>query len=285
MEKRYPVAAGTFYPSDKDSLLKEIERCFLHPLGPGKKPGNPSESGVVRCIAYISPHAGYVYSGPIAAHVYYSLSCQKRPRAIVVVGPNHSGLGSPAAIMVRGVWVTPLGEVSVDTELAMAVARRSSYLDVDDKPFIYEHSIEVQLPFIQFIYRSNPPPIVPIAIALEGVEVVEDVCEALCQALPNDVVLIATTDWTHYEPYETARSKDLEALRIVETLDYLELLRYAERVNLTACGLPAVAVSMCFAKKRGVRRAKVLAYATSGDVTKRRDSVVGYAAVEFPLGD
>jgi len=282
MDVRYPAVAGVFYPSDKDSLIDEIRRCFLHPLGPGKEPEHVVDVGNPEVVAYISPHAGYKFSGPIAAHVYYSLSKQPIPSVIVLIGPNHSGLGAPAAIMVKGSWITPLGEVKVHTEVAMSIARNSSYLDVDTKPFVYEHSIEVQLPFIQYVYGSRVPPIVPIVMSLRSCEAIEDVCEALDGVLPRNAIIIATTDWTHYEPYDVARSKDLRALEIVAELDYRKLLEYADRVDLTACGLSAVAIAMCFSKRRGVSKAKILAYATSGDVIGDKTSVVGYAAVEFP---
>lgn len=280
--KRLPIAAGTFYPSDAELLIKEIEWCFKHPLGPGELPiANPDTlKGVV---GYVVPHAGYRYSGPIAAHAYLALSKRGTPRVVIVIGPNHSGIGSPVATMIEGSWVTPLGELEVDRAIAMRLLKSSSYLDADPKAFTYEHSIEVQLPFLQYVYRDRVPRIVPVAMGLQHIDVVKDLCEALYSVLidTEGLVILATSDWTHYEPYEIATSKDRKALEFVEALDYVGLMRYSEEVNLTACGLGAVAVLMCVARKASVERGRLLAYATSGDVTGDRSSVVGYAAVEM----
>ena len=281
---RYPIAAGSFYPSDRRELLHEIESCFLHSLGPRALPAkNNCQSMDPRVVGFVVPHAGYRYSGPIAAHAYFKLASYGAPLTAVIVGPNHSGLGSPVAIMTEGSWLTPLGPVEVDKELALKIARSSSYLDIDSRAFEYEHSIEVQLPFLQYIFEACTPRIVPIAIGLQHLEIVKDLCQSLASVLieVRNVVIISTSDWTHYEPYEVAYRKDRRALEFVEALDYEGLLRYYEEENLTACGIAPVAIAMCVAKELGCKKGKVLAYATSGDITGDRSAVVGYASVEF----
>ncbi len=282
--KRLPVVAGTFYPANPDELVSTIENCFLHPLGPGKLPKEVRRKSGIESLGFIVPHAGYRYSGPIAAHAYLRLAMQGPPRSIIIIGPNHSGYGSPVAVMAKGSWITPLGEVDVDQEIAFKLVRESTYLDVDEKAFLYEHSIEVQLPFIQYVYGEQTPRIVPIVVSIQHVDVINDLCNALTKLVSElrEVLIVATSDWTHYEPYYEAVRKDRKALEFVEDLDYVGLLEYADKVNLTACGLSAVSIALCVARKLGISRATILAYATSGDVTGMKDSVVGYAAVEIP---
>ncbi len=267
-------------------MIAEIERCFKHPLGPQVNPSelrNRCFTVDPRAIGFVTPHAGYRYSGAIAAHAYARLAASGAPRTVIIIGPNHSGLGSPVAVMDRGRWITPLGEVEIDSEVAMKLAKLSSFLDIDSRAFEFEHSIEVQLPFIQYLYEECLPRIVPIAVGLQHGEVVKDLCVAISEILDEyeGTVVIATSDWSHYEPYEVAVSKDRKALSYVEALDFEGLLKYYEESNLTACGIAAVAIAMCVARKRGCEKGKVLAYATSGDVTGDKTSVVGYAAIEF----
>ncbi|MBC7129952.1 AmmeMemoRadiSam system protein B, partial [Candidatus Bathyarchaeota archaeon] len=153
MKVRHPYVAGAFYEASPQLLRKQIEQCFLHKLGPKATP-QVADNGPRRIIGLISPHAGYMYSGPVAAHAYYSLAMDGRIDLAVILGPNHSGYGSALAIMREGVWRTPLGDVEVDREVADEIVKLSNIVDVDEVAHRYEHSIEVQIPFLQYIYDS-----------------------------------------------------------------------------------------------------------------------------------
>jgi len=276
--RRPSVVAGSFYPSNPEKLVELIRECFTHPLGPGKLPEDPFKSLDNSLLGVVVPHAGYVYSGPVAAHAYYELSKRRVPEAIVIVGPNHTGMGTALSTMIGGVWETPLGDVKVREDVAKFLVQECEYLDIDPSALLYEHSIEVQLPFIQFIYSRRPPPIVPIVMSLQSPEIARSLAKALIEALNRwDLVIVASSDWTHYEPYEEAHRKDSLALRCVEALDGDCLFNTVEKLGLTACGYGAVATLLYTARELRCR-AKILSYATSGDVTGMKHSVVGYAA-------
>ncbi len=284
MFRRPPYVAGTFYESDREKLISQIEWCFMHELGPGKLPSVPNERRK-QSLGFVVPHAGYMYSGPIAAHAYYDLASEGVPETVIVIGPNHTGIGTAVATMVEGVWETPLGEVPVDGELAKKLVKESSYLDIDVDALLYEHSIEVQLPFLQYIYDSKVK-FVPIAISLQLPEVAHDLASAIryaVEAIGRDVVLIATTDWTHYEPHEIAYEKDREAINRALSIDPEGFFKIVEEKRVSACGYGAVAVLLYLARSYGVKSAELLKYATSGDITGRRDSVVGYASIRVPI--
>ncbi|RLI07936.1 AmmeMemoRadiSam system protein B, partial [Candidatus Bathyarchaeota archaeon] len=164
---RRPWVAGAFYPADPDRLRQTIESCFTHRLGPGGLPGTASPER--RTVAVVCPHAGYMYSGPVAAHSYYHLAAEARPESVVVIGPNHTGMGSPIAMMRSGAWETPLGEVEIDEGLADAIFRASDIIDIDEWAHAREHSIEVQLPFLQYIYGPGLR-FVPICMGFQDLE-------------------------------------------------------------------------------------------------------------------
>ncbi len=279
MKKRYPAVAGYFYEADREQLIKRIEWSYQHPLGIGKLPvrGASRNRGI---RLFIAPHAGYIYSGPVASHTYYNISVAGNPGTFIIAGPNHSGVGSLVATVVDYVWETPLGGVEIDGELAKEIARRSGFLDIDDIPHENEHSIEVQIPFLQHIFGSSFK-IVPIAMAMQTIEVARDLANAIAkavEALGRDVIYIASTDWSHYEPHEPTVRKDLGALSYVEKLDPEGFYRYIVKENVTACGPGPTMIFIYLAKTWGYRRAKILKYATSGDVTGEKSWVVGYAS-------
>ncbi len=279
MKRRYPAVAGYFYEARKEDLIRRIEWCYLHPLGVGKLPVKGAQRDRSKRL-FIAPHAGYMYSGPVASHTYYHISEAGNPGVFIIAGPNHSGLGSLVATVVDYVWETPLGEVEIDSELAKAITRNSSYLDIDDIPHESEHSIEVQIPFLQHIFGNNFK-IVPIAMAMQTIEVARDIANAIAkavEALGRDVIYIASTDWNHYEPHEISVKKDLGALSYVEKLDAEGFYRYIVENNVSVCGPGPTIVFIYLAKIWGYRGAKILKYATSGDVTGEKSWVVGYAS-------
>ena len=147
---RPPVVAGQFYAGTKSDLIEQIEWCYTHPHGPGEIP--EVQAGPRRLVGLVSPHAGYIYSGPVAAHGFSRMAQDGKPGSVVILGPNHTGAGSGVSIMTDGKWRTPLGEVQVDKPLSEAVKQGSEIIDVDEVAHTHEHSLEVQLPFLQHLF-------------------------------------------------------------------------------------------------------------------------------------
>lgn len=283
MITRYPVVAGYFYESDPTQLINQIEWAFQHPLGPGSLPKVSSER-VRKSIGFISPHAGYVYSGPIAAHSYHKLAEEGKPEVFVIAGPNHTGRGIALSVMTEGTWVTPLGEVPIDTEFAKAIVRESEYASPDIEAHMEEHSVEVQIPFLQYLFKNIK--IVPIVMMLQTTRVAEDLAKAIevvAEKLGRDYVFIASTDFTHYEPHEIAVRKDALAIERIINIDPEGLYNVIEKYNISMCGPGPVMTLLYIAKRRGVSRAEKLAYATSGDVSGDKSLVVGYASIRVPV--
>ncbi len=278
--KRGPAVAGMFYEADPQGLRGQIEWAFKHPLGPGRLPEKRTET-LEPSIGFVSPHAGYMYSGPIAAHVYYRLAMEPIPDTVVIAGPNHTGLGTLVSVYLRGVWITPLGEVEVDEELAKAIVENSSYADIDEKAHIYEHSVEVQIPFLQYIYGSSFR-IVPIVLWEQTPETARDLGEAIYRAVESTgrrIVFIASSDFTHYEPHDIAVRKDQEAISAILSLEPERLYRVVTEKNISMCGPGPVMTLLYLARARKAGGAELLKYATSGDVAGDKSSVVGYAAI------
>jgi MEMO1 family protein len=277
---RRPTQAGAFYEGTPDALKRQIEKCFTDKLGPGKLP-EVAKTDPTNVIGLICPHAGYMYSGPVAAHAYYELAVDGKPDVVVLLGPNHTGLGSGLAVMNEGVWRTPLGDVEVDRETANEIVHESRIVDIDDSAHNHEHSIEVQLPFLQYLYGSAFK-IVPICFLMQDLSSAREVGQAVAKVLlDKKAVIIASSDMTHYEPQESAERKDKKALEAIEAMDEVRFQSAIETYNITACGHGPIAALITAAKVLGGREAKLLCYKTSGDVIGDRSSVVGYAAVCF----
>jgi AmmeMemoRadiSam system protein B len=277
---RRPCQAGAFYEGNAESLKRQIRNCFLNKLGPGQLP-TVVENGQRGVVGLICPHAGYMFSGSVAAHSYYQLAIDGKPDLVFILGPNHTGLGSGLAVMNEGVWRTPLGDVEIDAEAANQVVQESKIVDVDEAAHNYEHSIEVQLPFLQYLYGGGFK-IVPICFLMQDLNSAREVGEALAKiAAQRNAVMIASSDMTHYEPQEKAQSKDLKALEAVEAMDEARFYSIIESQRVTACGYGPIGALVTAAKSLGVKEAKLLCYKTSGDVIGDYSGVVGYAAVCF----
>jgi AmmeMemoRadiSam system protein B len=276
VKTRRPCQAGSFYADTSEALKKQIENCFTHKLGPGKIP--IAQNGSRKVIGLICPHAGYMYSGPVAAHSYYCLAVDGKPDIIVIFGPNHTGQGSGLAIMKEGIWRTPLGDVQIDKETADQILRKSEIVDVDELAHVYEHSIEVQLPFLQYLYGSAFK-FIPISFLMQDFESSREVGQAVAEALEGkNAVIIASTDMTHYEPHEAAKKKDRKALNALEKLDEKEFYSTIEHYHITACGSGPVMALITAAKLLGAKKGQILCYKTSGDITEDYSAVVGYAS-------
>jgi len=278
--RRAPAVAGIFYPSNARELYQLIEHSFREQrFGPGHLP--PSEEfSRQRIYGIVSPHAGYVYSGAVAANGYYETSSMNFDR-IVMIGPNHYGIGTGLATVRNGIWETPLGEVEVDSELASQIAENSGILDFDDLAHSRDHCLEVQLPFLQYI-KKNQFKIVPIIMIMQDKVTASEIGESIASSTRNlNTLLIASSDFTHYEPNDEAHRKDGELIKAILTLDISNFYTTFERLNVSACGYGAIASIMTAAKSLGATKGELLRYATSGDVMGDINNVVGYASIIF----
>ncbi|OYT62918.1 MAG: AmmeMemoRadiSam system protein B [Thermofilum sp. ex4484_15] len=280
---REPSVAGTFYEAEPASLRSRIEWCFKHSLGPAKIPV-VNKLGKRNLLGLISPHAGYLYSGPIAAHGYSALAEDGCIDVAVILGPNHHGVGAPIAVYPEGVWRTPLGEVKVANELVGKLVKESSIVEEDEEAHLLEHSIEVQLPFLQYIYGDNFS-ILPITMYLQTPEAGMELGKALIKVLEGlNFVIIASTDFSHYEYYEVAKRKDKRAIEAILKMEPKELYNRVIEEDITMCGYGPVMTLLYALGEVGGIEAKLLKYATSGDVTGDYSSVVGYASIAFKKG-
>jgi hypothetical protein len=228
-------------------------------------------------MGVVVPHAGYVYSGAAAGAVYARLD---PPESCVILGPNHTGLGVAAAIMTSGTWETPLGEVAIDADLAGAILDRSRVLEEDDRAHRKEHAIEVQLPFLQVLFPGLP--FVPICLMSHEYGACRDVGQAVAEAIQASgkrVLLVASTDMSHYISQELAERKDRMAIEAILDLDPERLHSTVLRERISMCGFHPTTTMLIAAKALGANQAEMVRYATSGDVTKDYASVVGYASL------
>jgi AmmeMemoRadiSam system protein B len=278
--RRAPAVAGLFYPSGADELNQLIELSFKERrFGPGDLP--PSrELRRRRIYGIVSPHAGYIYSGAVAANGYYETSSMNFDR-VVMIGPNHYGIGTGLATVRDGIWETPLGQVEIDTELASRISENSGILDFDDLAHSRDHCLEVQLPFLQYI-KKNQFKVVPIIMIIQDKGTASEIGESIADSTRTlNALLIASSDFTHYEPNSAAHRKDRELIEAILSLDTSIFYTTLERLNVSACGYGAIASIMTAAKALGATKGELLRYATSGDIVGDTNNVVGYASIIF----
>ena len=263
---RIPAVANMFYPGEKSQLEEEL-RVFI------KRAPNPR-----RVLAAICPHAGYVYSGAVAGAVFSEI---RVPEAAVVLGPNHRGLGAPVAVASSGAWDMPLGSVPINKELAECIMKIStSAVKIEDDPHAHsmEHSIEVQVPFLQYLQPEVS--IVPISLSYLSFEGCLEISRALAQGIRDygkEVLMVASTDMTHYESQKAAQEKDKLAIDRVLALDSRGLHETVARYGITMCGVIPTTIVLEASRIMGAEKAELIRYATSGDVTGDYSQVVGYA--------
>ncbi|MBI4181218.1 MAG: AmmeMemoRadiSam system protein B, partial [Chloroflexi bacterium] len=262
---RNAVVAGQFYPASPEQLRSMIK-------------GLVNEDAVKdEIIGLVSPHAGYIYSGAVTGA---TISRIKFKDTFVIIGPNHTGKGKPLSIMTEGTWETPLGKVEIDSALGKQILATSGYLQEDHLAHQYEHSIEVQLPFLQ--YFKPDIKLVPIVLSYASGAIYKEIGRELAKAikkLNKEVVIIASSDMTHYEPAESARRKDSQAIEAILDLNEDELLKRVQELNITMCGYAPAVSLIAAAKELGVGKAELVKYQTSGDTTGDNRSVVGYAGM------
>ncbi len=272
---RRPAVAGTFYPANKERLVEEIEKNFIK--GFGRIP--EVKKGMGRIKGIVVPHAGYIYSGYVAAAAYGEMAEDGFGGRFIIIGPNHTGYGSAVSLMSKGEWETPLGRVKIADDAKNFV---KGIIDDDELAHKYEHSIEVQLPFLQYFGGFE---FIPICLAMQDYETSIEVGEIISE--DRDAIIIASTDFSHVSfskfPSEedidrNVRERDKMAIEKILALDEKGLIEVVEEENITMCGYGGVAAMLHAAKKRGAKRARLLKYATSYDL-EPGTYCVGYAAI------
>jgi MEMO1 family protein len=277
---RPAAVAGSFYPAEAGELKDLLHECFVSsPLGPGGARGASAS-----LLGGMVPHAGYVYSGPCAAHLYSTLD--KNTRGVILLGVNHRGRGANAAVSPAEIWETPLGRVQIDRELARELLGQIDFLVEDDRPHREEHSIEVELPFLQSVLEAFT--FLPISLSYLAPEECRCLGEAiarLCEeknGAGEKILLLASSDLNHYLSPEETERLDRLALEKILALDPAGLLQTVEENDISMCGVIPTAVLLFAANALGAKQARLLKHCHSGDVVPMRE-VVGYAsvAVEF----
>jgi len=288
------ASAWGFHPFNGDSERREIEWCFTSKHGVGKLP-KVSGHGERRIVGAVAPHAGLTYSGPIASYAYHQIATDGNPETFVIIGVNHRGFPG-FAIMLEGVWRMPLGDVEVDSDLAKTIIRNSEFIDANPEAHEHEHSIEVQLPFLQYIY-NNKFKIVPITVGYSDYVMCENVGKAIAKAVKDkqkDAIVIGSTDFIHYgpnygyapvgmRPFEKAlkwmNETDKSIIDIILKLDAEKLVNFVQEEGYTMCGPFSVATTIIATKELGAKEANLLKYSTSYDTSGSKDLIVGYGAI------
>lgn len=261
-KKRMPAASGKFYPQDSSELSAKIKGYFPEGFHAGEK--------LIRCSGAIVPHAGYVFCAQTAAKAYEKIFKNGTVDTVVIIGPNHSGLGESISVYPQGSWVTPLGEVEVNSTLASDILSKLSR-NGDYLAHIYEHSLEVQLPFIQYLTGNNFK-ILPICMKDQSIEAASALSGILKEYKHDGVLFIASTDLNHYESQEVTLKKDAMVMDAVIKMDMQELYSSLKHYDISMCGYGPVAVLMGLEFEKSV----LTGHNTSGDVLDEYTSVVGY---------
>ncbi len=277
MQIRTPAVAGMFYPAESTKLKNLVHDCFIHPYGPGKIP--PSEKPQ-KIFGVICPHAGYVYSGPIACHSFYKISSNPI-ELFIIIGPNHWGIGCNVASMKDCSWATPLGKVEVDSESVKELSNISKTIELDFFSHTKEHSLEVQIPILQEVF-SNGFKILPISLIdqTKNTTIELGICIAKIAKKKNSMI-IGSSDFTHYEENNFAHKQDKALIDPILDLDLDRFYKILTEKKITACGYGAIATTMAACKELGATKGELLKYATSGDITGEKSSVVGYGSIIF----
>lgn len=267
MVNRLPAVAGQFYSGTAAGLEKQLKQ-LIDPKAKKEK-----------IIGAIVPHAGYIYSGRVAGAVF---SLMEAADTFIILGPNHTGYGKQFSIMSSGAWKTPLGDVLIDEQLCKTLLKNSQLLEEDDLAHRFEHSLEVELPFLQYLFPRQNLKIAPIVIGGGSLSDYQLLGKELAQAVKEakkKIIVLASSDMTHYEPQKAAEAKDKKALDKILSLDETGLLDIIDEYNITMCGSAPAAVLLSYAKGMKAKTARLIKYETSAAASGDSSSVVGYAGV------
>jgi len=261
---RHPAVASQFYPGDSNTLRRTLETLI---------PSVPKQ----KALAVVSPHAGYIYSGSVAGRTFAHVDI---PKTCIICGPNHRGHGAGAAVMASGTWRMPLGDVPISQEVARSVLANSRVMAEDDAAHQYEHSLEVQVPFLQYLQADLS--IVPICLSYLSYEDCKEIGSALAKTVSEfeeKILLVASTDMSHYESREAASRKDKMALDRILDLDPEGLYNTVIGNRISMCGIIPTTVILIAALKLGCQKAELVRYTDSGEESGDTSQVVGYAGL------
>lgn len=260
--KREPAVAHQFYPGDPATLKRTLASLI------------PAAAIKQKALAVVSPHAGYIYSGSVAGETFAAVEI---PQDIVVLGPNHQGYGAAVALMDSGAWRMPLGEVPINTVLAKYLLAQTDLITADTLAHKFEHSLEVQVPFLQY-FRPDLT-LTPLVISHLSFETCEKIGEALAAAIKQygkPVLIVASSDMTHYESRESATEKDSLAMQHIEDLDPEGLYNTVLGKKITMCGIMPTTIALVAALRLGATKAQLIRYTDSGEASGDINQVVGY---------
>ena len=272
---RKPSVSGSFYPSDKAELAGFIDVVMERAV---------IREGVGRAHAYVAPHAGYVYSGMTAAFAFKAMSMSKEIEkidTIAVVGPNHTGYGMPISVSMSD-WATPMGTSRNDTALSKEIAAQSGGISIDEAAHVYEHSIEVQLPFLQRLFPEKR--LCMICMGDQSMDAAELLASAIAEAagkLKRNITVVASSDFNHYESRAVAQRKDRPLFELLKRMDLQGFYRKKEDQNESSCGYGPIATALLFSKANGAKKGVLLDNTDSGNTTGDYNSVVDYASLAF----
>jgi AmmeMemoRadiSam system protein B len=269
---REPAVSGTFYPGDPKALRRDIERYMDNAVF-------DDVDGAI--VGLISPHAGFMYSGPVAAYGYKALQGSSYD-TVVVVAPSHRAYFQGAAIQDKGGYKTPFGVIAIDEEISAAMLRDSEDVINDARPHAMEHSLEVQLPFLQVVLKTFK--LVPLVIGVQDVGTCERLADRLWDVLRlsgKRVLIVGSTDLSHYHPYAQANKLDNVLVDDLEKYDLKALQEDFEKERFEACGYGPIIITMMVSKRMGATKSKVLKYLNSGDTSGDKSGVVGYVSSVF----
>ena len=256
-------------------MREELQRLF----GAGPEEMVPRDERLETPLGLILPHAGYMYSGEVAAQGFRAAARYGAPEAVVILGTNHTGYGGEITVPDPEPWLTPLGEVPVAEELLRGIEGLPGVVR-DRRAFTREHSVEVQLPFIQYLF--GPVPFVPAVVLTQDLKTIEEFGVGLAKLVKGrGVWIVASSDFTHYEPHQVATEKDKAAVKEILELNLDGFLRVVEEYRISICGVGAIGILIAAARTLGLGNAELLDYRTSGEVSGYTAEVVGYAAVLF----
>jgi AmmeMemoRadiSam system protein B len=278
--QREPIVAGRFYEGNRDSLLKQIEACFAHPLGVGGK--TMPSSGKLKAL--ILPHAGYMFSGPPASFGFARLKNEMPlPARIILLGPKHTHYGPAFSVSSSESWKTPLGSVAVDNVLCQEICQKVKGFNLDSSAHQFEHSLEVQLPFLQYVYGARPFSIVPIAVGCVEFSDLQEKFNGLQEFLAtkdlSETIFLVSSDFSHDTPRELAYRLDAEVIDLITSFKAREFYETIIEENRSVCGVMPITALLLLLGETSFKAVK-LAYSTSMDVMEH-DRGVGYAAITF----